>query len=126
MVQHLKTVQVSQATETSSTLDVPSIVKGVIDDIRTNGDDAVRRYSEKFDSWSPEKFKLSPQQIEQVIAQVPEQVIKDIKEAQGNIRRFAEAQRDSLKEFELEIQPGVFLGQKNNPVERVGWYVLEI
>jgi histidinol dehydrogenase len=120
MAKYLKASQ-KPSSNSSPAVDVPSIVKGVIDDIRVNGDDAVRKYSEKFDSWSPESFKLSSTQINQLIAQVPEQVIKDIKEAQDNIRRFAEAQRDSLREFELEIQPGVFLGQRNNPVQRVGW-----
>ena len=48
-------------------------------------------------------------------------MIKDIKEVQRNVRTFAQAQKDSLKEFELEIQPGVFLGQKNVPINSVGW-----
>jgi histidinol dehydrogenase len=96
---------------------------GIIDDIRANGDAAVRKYSEKFDKWSPKSFKLSSTEIESIIAQVPEQTIKDIKEVQANVRKFAEAQKDSLKDFELEIQPGVFLGQRNLPINRVGAYV---
>lgn len=99
---------------------VASIVKGVIDDIRANGDAAVRKYSERFDKWTPESFKLSPKQIQDAISQVPEQTIKDIKEVQGNVKKFAEAQRASVKDFEIEMSPGVFLGQKNNPIESVG------
>ncbi|KAK5059923.1 hypothetical protein LTR84_009806 [Exophiala bonariae] len=102
---------------------VASIVKGVLDDVRANGDEAVRRYSEKFDKWSPLSFKLSKDDIEKVLQQVPEQIIKDIKEVQNNVRIFAEAQRKSISEFELEIKPGVFLGQKNNPIETVGAYI---
>jgi len=102
---------------------VASIVRGVLDDVRANGDEAVRKYSERFDKWSPESFKLSKADIEEVLRQVPEQIIKDIKEVQNNVRTFAEAQRRSISEFELEIKPGVFLGQKNNPIETVGAYI---
>jgi histidinol dehydrogenase len=55
-----------------------------------------------------------------IIASVPEQTIKDIKEVQGNVRAFAQAQRESLKDFEIEIRPGVHLGQKNIPINAVG------
>jgi histidinol dehydrogenase len=110
----------ARKTTNGSTPDVPGIVKGVIDSIREEGDDAVRRYSEQFDKWSPSSFKLSKKDIDQVMAQVPEQVIQDIKTVQSNVRKFAEAQLNSIKEFELEIAPGVFLGQKNNPIDSVG------
>lgn len=105
---------------TSSPTDIPSIVKGVIDSIRAEGDAAVRRYSEKFDKWTPVSFKLSQAEIEDAISQVPEQIIADIKAVQDNVRKFALAQKESLKEFELEMAPGVFLGQRNNPIEVVG------
>jgi len=99
---------------------VSTVVKGVIDNIRSQGDVAVRQYSEKFDKWSPASFKLSKEEIEEILLTVPEQTKKDIKEVQANIREFAIAQRNSLKDFELEIQPGVFLGQKANPITAVG------
>jgi histidinol dehydrogenase len=99
---------------------VSGVVSGVIEDIRLRGDVAVREYSEKFDKWSPEKFKLSKEDIERIIGEVDKQTIEDIKTVQKNVRRFAEAQRESLKDFELETQPGVFLGQRNNPIARVG------
>lgn len=93
----------------------------VIDDIRTNGDDAVRRYSEKFDKWSPERFKLSQQEIQKIIGTVPTQTIEDIKTVQANVRKFAEAQKATLTELEVETEPGVFLGHRNVPIQSVGW-----
>lgn len=99
---------------------VSQTVKSVIDQIRREGDAAVRQYSEKFDKWSPESFKLSASQIEEIISKVPEQAIADIKKVQSNVRRFAEAQKKSLTELEVEIEPGVFLGHKNVPIQNVG------
>ncbi|KAK0638117.1 Histidinol dehydrogenase 1 [Lasiodiplodia hormozganensis] len=120
-VKHLKSA-VLTATPASSER-VSQIVHGVIDDIRRNGDKALREYSEKFDKWSPASFKLSAEQIQDSISKVPKQTIEDIKQAQSNVRRFAEAQRASIKDFEVEIQPGVFLGQKNNPIISAGAYI---
>ncbi|OOQ89736.1 Histidinol dehydrogenase 1 [Penicillium brasilianum] len=107
----------------ASKVDTSAIVRGVIDDIRANGDKAVRTYSEKFDKWSPESFRLSPEDIQQIVSTVPQQIIDDIKQVQENVRTFALAQRASLKDFELEIRPGVHLGQKNIPINSVGAYI---
>ena len=107
----------------SPNADVPSVVRNVIADIRTNGDAAVRKYSTQFDKWEPASFKLSTSEIEEIISQVPKQIIADIKEVQNNVRTFAEAQKASLKDFELEIQPGVHLGQRNIPIRSVGCYI---
>lgn len=104
----------------SSGPDVPAIVRGVIDDIRQNGDAAVRSYSEKFDKWSPASFKLSLEQINEIMSKVPQQTIDDIKVVQENVRTFALEQRKSITEFEYEIRPGVHLGQKNIPISTVG------
>ncbi|KKK11820.1 histidinol dehydrogenase [Aspergillus rambellii] len=104
-------------------IDVASIVRGVIDDIRANGDTAVRKYSEKFDQWSPASFRLSREDIDAAIAACPKQTIEDIKEAQKNVRKFAQAQKDSIMDFECEMQPGVFLGQKSLPINSVGAYI---
>ncbi|KAF7548132.1 hypothetical protein G7Z17_g7279 [Cylindrodendrum hubeiense] len=106
-----------------SAADVPTIVKGAIDTIRRDGDAAVRHYSEKFDKWTPKSFKLSESEIQYAISQVPAQVIEDIKAVQANVRKFAVAQRESIKDFELEMAPGVILGQRNNPIESVGAYI---
>ncbi|PCH03748.1 Histidinol dehydrogenase [Penicillium occitanis (nom. inval.)] len=107
----------------SAQVDVSSIVRGVIDDVRANGDAAVRKYSEKFDKWSPASFKLSQAEIDASIAACSTQTIEDIKQVQKNVRAFAQAQKDSLKDLEFEIQPGVILGQKNLPIEAVGAYI---
>jgi sulfopropanediol 3-dehydrogenase len=102
---------------------VASTVSAVIADIRARGDDAVREYSEKFDQWSPERFRLDAGQIEEIVATVPAQVLDDIRVAQSNVRAFAEYQLASMREFEVETMPGVFLGQKHLPVRAVGAYV---
>ena len=122
--QYLKTRKDSKLTNGTEkikpAIDVSAIVNGVIDDVRAEGDVAVRRYSEKFDKWSPKSFQLSEREIKDIIATVPEQTMMDIIEVQKNVRKFAEAQLATLKELELEIQPGVFLGHKNVPIASVG------
>lgn len=122
MTYHLKE-KASSATGNASQESVSGVVKGVIETIRSKGDAAVRQYSEKFDKWSPPSFKLSKVDIENAIRAVPDQTIKDIKEVQANVRAFAVAQRNSIKDFELEIQPGVHLGQRNLPINSVGAYI---
>ncbi|KAL7620432.1 hypothetical protein AAE478_009427 [Parahypoxylon ruwenzoriense] len=121
VVRQIKTAGLVANTTTNQK--VSGIVKGVIDDIRANGDKAVREYSEKFDKWSPPSFRLSESQIQDCISKVSAQTIADIKEAQKNVRTFAEAQRASIKDFEVEIRPGVFLGQRNNPIATAGAYI---
>ncbi|CAI0651414.1 unnamed protein product [Colletotrichum noveboracense] len=113
----------SNGTAVAPSVDVPNVVRGVINDISANGDAAVRLYSQKFDKWEPKSFKLSSEQIQDIIAKVDPQTIKDIKMVQQNVRRFAQAQRDSIRDFEIESEPGVFLGQKNIPIETVGAYI---
>ncbi|KAK1067224.1 hypothetical protein LTR74_006592 [Friedmanniomyces endolithicus] len=104
--------------------DVPSIVKGVIDDIRQNGDAAVKKYSQQFDKWDPKAgFKLSREKVDEIISQVDPQIISDVKEVQKNVRKFAQAQKDHLQDFEIEMSPGVHLGQKNIPIASVGAYI---
>ena len=102
---------------------VQEIVREVIKDIEKNGDSAVRKYSEKFDQWSPMSFRLTTLEIEAIVASVPEQVINDIKFAQKQIRNFAEKQRASILDIEVETLPGVILGHKNIPVNRAGCYI---
>ncbi|MBM7610738.1 sulfopropanediol 3-dehydrogenase [Lysinibacillus composti] len=104
-------------------LQVSKIVADAIQDIEARGDAAVREYSEKFDKWSPASFRLTQEQIREIVASVPAEVIEDIKFAQKNIREFAEAQLASLNDIEVENIPGVILGHKNIPVSSVGCYV---
>lgn len=102
---------------------VRETVSGIIDDIRERGEAAVREYSAKFDNWNPESFRLSQEQIEEAVADLPQQVVEDIEFAQAQVRRFAEHQRESMQEFEVETLPGVHLGQKHIPVAAAGAYV---
>ena len=102
---------------------VRETVSGVIADIRAHGDAAVRKYSEKFDGWSPKSFELTADEIDEIVASVPEQALQDITAVQARVRRFAEYQLDSLRDFEVETEPGVHLGQRNIPVGSAGVYV---
>ncbi|MET3811251.1 histidinol dehydrogenase [Arthrobacter sp. UYEF3] len=107
----------------SSKPEVRATVETIIDDIRNRGDAAVREYSEKFDGWSPESFRLSPEQIAEIIATLPRQVIEDITFVQDQVRRFAQAQRDSMTDIEIETLPGVRLGHRHLPVSSAGAYI---
>lgn len=102
---------------------VAETVRQTIQQIEQEGDAAVRELSAKFDKWSPEQFRLTEEQIAEIISGVPEQTIDDIKFAQSNVRRFAEEQRKSMLDIEVETLPGVILGHKNIPVESVGCYI---
>ena len=102
---------------------VRGTVENILNNIEMRGDDAVREYSEKFDKWGPESFRLSDAQIQECIKQVPESVLDDIRFAQTQIRNFAQIQRDSMHDVEAETLPGVWLGHKNIPVNSVGCYV---
>jgi len=114
---------VGKETVSAARAEVSDVVAGVIADIRVRGDEAVREYSKKFDNWAPENFKLTEEEIVRIISGVPAQVIDDIKAVQANVRAFAQLQKDSLQDFEVETMPGVFLGQKNIPVNAAGAYV---
>ena len=98
-------------------------VEATLADIEARGDAAVRELSEKFDNYAPEAFRLSQQQIDDLIAQLSPQELHDIKFAQEQVRNFAQAQRDSMLDIEVETLPGVILGHKNIPVQSVGCYV---
>lgn len=102
---------------------VSAIVSGTLKKIESNGDKAVRELSEQFDKWSPESFRLSDKQIKDIADEMSEQTKTDIEFAQGNIRKFAEAQKGSMKDIEVEMEPGIILGHKNIPVNSVGCYV---
>lgn len=104
-IRYLKSKSQTPSSAAAPQVDVSSVVKGVIDDVRANGDAAVRKYSEKFDRWSPASFKLSQADIDASLAACSPQTIADIKEVQKNVRAFAQAQRDSIRDFEYEIQP---------------------
>ncbi len=100
-----------------------AVVEATLKDIETRGDVAVRELSEKFDNYSPASFRLSQDQIEDLISQLSDRELADIKFAQEQVRNFAQAQRDSMLDIEVETLPGVILGHKNIPVQSVGCYV---
>jgi sulfopropanediol 3-dehydrogenase len=108
---------------TSGGADVRTVVEGVIDDVRRRGDAAVRDYSERFDHWSPASFRLSKEEIAEIVGRVPKQVIDDIEFVQEQVRTMARRQLESLGAFELQTFPGVTLGQKNIPVGAAAAYV---
>jgi sulfopropanediol 3-dehydrogenase len=111
------------AADSRSTRGVADAVHQMLEDVRARGDDAVRELSARFDSWEPESFRLSQEQIEGIVAGVDDQTLDDIRFAQTQVRGFAEAQRASMHDVEVETLPGVFLGHRHVPVSAVGTYV---
>ncbi|WP_263707963.1 histidinol dehydrogenase [Shouchella tritolerans] len=102
---------------------VEQTVASLIARIEKEGEAAVRELSRQFDNWDPEQFRLSTEEIERIVRSVPDQVKADIRFAQEQIRHFAEQQRASIQDIEVETRPGVFLGHKNIPVNSVGCYI---
>jgi sulfopropanediol 3-dehydrogenase len=103
--------------------EVRATVEQAIADIRERGDAAVREYSQKFDNYAPESFRLSEAQLDEIVARVPQTVLDDIAFVQAQVRLMAERQLASLTDFEIETLPGVFLGQKNVPIQSAGAYI---
>lgn len=122
MARYLKT-GITEAESEAVDAKVRDVVAKILTDIKTRGDIAVRELSEQFDHWSPESFRLSQAEIDELIASLPEQTIEDIKFAQAQVRNFAQKQREALQDIEVETLPGVILGHKNIPVNSIGCYV---
>lgn len=102
---------------------VQSSVENILSEIETRGDTAVRELSEKFDNYSPSSFRLNDSEIETLMNRVSTRDMEDLKFAQTQVRNFAQAQRDSMQDIEVETLPGVILGHRNIPVQSVGCYV---
>ena len=102
---------------------VRGIVEGLLAEIESRGDAAVREFSEQFDDWSPESFRLAERDIEHAMSAVSKRDLDDIRFAQKQVREFAQHQRAALRDVEVETMPGVVLGHKNVPVNSVGCYV---
>jgi sulfopropanediol 3-dehydrogenase len=98
-------------------------VEAILKDVELRGDAAVRECSEKFDKYSPPSFRLSASDIEALMNRVSARDMDDIRFAQAQVRRFAQAQRASMTDIEIETMPGVVLGHRNIPVQSVGCYV---
>ncbi|MDB5567685.1 MAG: hpsN [Tardiphaga sp.] len=102
---------------------VRATVEGILGDIEKRGDAAVRDLSIKFDQWDRKDYRLTDAEIKDCMSQLSARNIDDIKFAQAQVRNFAEHQRASMKDIEVETLPGVVLGHKNIPVNSVGCYV---
>lgn len=102
---------------------VEAAVHSGLEAVRERGDQGVRELSEKFDNWSPESFLLSQEQIEECVRSLDPQTLADIRTVQDNVRRFAQAQLDSMRDIEVEMSPGVFLGHRHVPVSAAGAYI---
>jgi len=102
---------------------VRAVVETTLKDIETRGDAAIRDLSSKFDRYEPPSFRLTQSEIDAAMQRVSARDMDDIKFAQTQIRTFAEAQRASMTDIEIETLPGVILGHKNIPVQSVGCYV---
>ena len=122
MIRHLKSAR-PEAERAEDDAKVRSIVEGTLKSIEERGDAAVRELSERFDNYSPAAFRLSDEDIDALMNKVSAQDMHDIEFAQDQVRNFAQVQRDSMKDVEVETMPGVVLGHKNIPVQSVGCYV---
>ena len=100
-----------------------AVVETTLQDIEARGDAAVRELSAKFDNYTPKAFRLSDSDIASIVAKVSEREMADIRFAHEQVVKFAQAQRDSMLDIELETLPGVILGHRNIPVQSVGCYV---
>jgi sulfopropanediol 3-dehydrogenase len=122
MASYLKTARSAQQ-RAEDDAKVRAIVEQALNDIAKRGDAAVREMSKKFDNWEPDDFKLSQGEIDQCLGKMRQQDLDDIKFAQAQIRNFAEIQKSSMQPVEVETLPGVILGHKHIPINRVGAYV---
>ena len=122
MIRHLKVAKPA-AERAEDDARTRATVEATLSDIANRGDEAVRDLSRRFDSYDPPSFRLSEQEIERLIGQVRKRDLEDIRFAQAQVRRFAEYQRASMTDIEVETMPGVVLGHRHIPVQSVGCYV---
>jgi sulfopropanediol 3-dehydrogenase len=102
---------------------VRETVEAILAQVEDNKDAAIRELSKKFDNWEPKDFRLSPAEIEQAISQVAKRDLDDIRFAQAQVRNFAQRQKETMKDLEVETLPGVVLGHRHIPVNSIGCYV---
>src|SRR6266852_8262827 len=102
---------------------VRETVENILAEVEARRDAAVRELSQKFDNWSPPSFKLTAPEIERAISQLRKRDLDDIKFAQAQVRNFAQKQKETLRDLEVETLPGVVLGHRHIPVNSIGCYV---
>ena len=102
---------------------VRNTVEGILAQVEDKKDAAIRELSKKFDNWEPKDFRLTPAEIEKAISQVSKRDLDDIKFAQAQVRNFAQKQKDTMQDLEVETLPGVILGHRHIPVNAIGCYV---
>lgn len=122
MVRYLKN-GIDVDTKSKTDKKVRETVEAILSEIEQHGDASVRKYSDKFDSWSPENFRLTRGEIDACYDDLSEQVKDDIRFAQTQVRGFAQIQRASMQDVEVETLPGVILGHKHIPVNAAGCYI---
>jgi len=122
MIRHLKQGQPASALAQADQR-VRTTVEDILHNIEQRGDDAVHEYSRRFDNWDPADFRLSQADIEKAIGRLSLRELEDIRFAQTQIRRFAQIQRDSMQDVEVETVPGVVLGHRHIPMDAVGCYI---
>src|ERR1700732_1147015 len=103
--------------------EVRETVEAILADVEARGDAAVRELSQKFDNWAPASFRLTEQEIERAIGQVPKRDLDDVRFAQAQVRNFAQKQKETLRDLEVETLPGIVLGHRHIPVNSIGCYV---
>jgi sulfopropanediol 3-dehydrogenase len=121
-IQHLKSGKPAEA-RAEDDAKVRATVEGILKDIEARGDAAVAELAQRFDGYSAPSFRLTASEIEAAVQKVSTRDMEDIRFAQDQIRRFAQAQRASMTDIEVETLPGVILGHRNIPVQSVGCYV---
>jgi sulfopropanediol 3-dehydrogenase len=99
------------------------VVSAMLCDLEKHGMDAVRRFSRQFDGWDPPSFELTPEQIRSATERLSPQAVRDTAYCQDNVRRFAQAQLETMRPLEIELRPGVILGHTHIPVNTVGSYI---
>src|SRR2546423_3895072 len=102
---------------------VRETVERILAEVEARRDAAVRELSQRFDNWSPPSFKLTANEVERAISRVAKRDLNDIKFAQAQVRNFAQKQKETLRDLEVETLPGVVLGHRHIPVNSIGCYV---
>ncbi len=115
-------VKKAARTSSSDVTDVRATVQEMLDEIEANGEDAAREYAKKLDKYTGNMI-LTDEEIAQACDKVSDRLKSDIQFAHDNVKRFAEVQKDTLRDTEVEIVPGLIAGQKTIPCRAAGCYV---